>query len=915
MILPKSKKLILATVLLFVVFSLVSPQLSFAQTSPPPDTSTPSAVGTVVNAASIAMPGVAVPLAIYSYFTDDGPSLAQKLVWSLVATVTGLWLGLGALILNFGINDFLIGFGKTFGDTGIGVGVDTTWATVRDFVNLTFIFGLVYIGFKMILDNNDSNTKRWLAGLIMAALLVNFSLFITKTVIEVSNQFAIKIIENGFPVDLDENGNVVVDTSGSLMQRLGLVGILGNQQDVLEAVGGDKAWGFIFGTGILFIIAGFVFAAGGILLIIRFAILNFYMVMSPVLFLGFILPPLAGSINKYWEKFIAKCFFAPIYILLLYFSFRILDGMASPSAGGSGRFAPNGTAYRETLGISNTGSIQEASTSTLPFFILTCFFLIGSLVIAEKLGAEGAGKAVGIMKDVKNSAQKRVENSAKWTGKQAAIMTTAIPRQQARRATAFLGNEMKYKIKKLQDGKQDTLVRRLARSNFSTDYALGAAAAMEHVQYGTGRDQETSDFLLRATKLESGRRQSATAGQSAMERMKQVRNHNRYLDENGNDISDTLSEEEKQVYENDRQKEIDAADALAKDITYAEFKKMSHQHRKLLAPFVKPSVLEAHLNDSDVDKVERDDVEAHVRKNIEERIFHTATGADGKQIQIANTDEMKRLTANQLDILGQDFINEYIDVLTDSQVQNIGKAGIYSETGFRDLQEKRKNKLRKDMEKLEELADRYNIDPTMVVDPETGEEKATYPQLLSMVENMANQEEAEFIRAAMPLLKTKYKKGKKGWYLNTKAEETKKLPKQTHSDVFKQPGWERYADKNWLAANIQADRDFSGMDYGDRLKFIKNVEGAANNRGGSYTPHQVKQAKELKEMLDDPRTRKNFLGREDGAYDAKDEKRAASKQAAAGNDTEHNYDLKPGETVSEGGLIIPPSTGNGPRES
>lgn len=331
-------------------------------------------------------------------FADTG--WFQALVYSMVVTVTGWLLGLGGMILNYGINDFLLGFGNTFGETGIGVAVNSTWTIIRDFVNMTFIFGLVYIGFKMILNSGDSQSKRWLANLVIAALLINFSLFITKGVIEVSNQFAAQILTSGFETDSDGK----VDIASTLMSSLGISSIYNQSIEAAGVEGGSgligidgNAWGYIFGTGFLFVISAFVFAAGGVLLIFRFAILNMYMILSPVLFLGWILPPLSGTLDKYWKEFLKKCFFAPIYILLLYFSFKVLDGMQQ-----SNIYNWENMKWDRTT--SGSGELIVSGTqSTIPFFILTCFFLIASLVVANKMGAEGAGKAMSMGKRVSNA--------------------------------------------------------------------------------------------------------------------------------------------------------------------------------------------------------------------------------------------------------------------------------------------------------------------------------------------------------------------------------------------------------------------------------------------------------------------------------------------------------------------------------
>jgi hypothetical protein len=92
--------------------------------------------------------------------------------------------------LNFAVNEFIIDFGGNVTGTGIGAAIDTLWSVVRDFFNIIFIFAIIYLGFKMILGSDDSGTKRALVYLIIAALLVNFSLFISKFIVDFSNILA-----------------------------------------------------------------------------------------------------------------------------------------------------------------------------------------------------------------------------------------------------------------------------------------------------------------------------------------------------------------------------------------------------------------------------------------------------------------------------------------------------------------------------------------------------------------------------------------------------------------------------------------------------------------------------------------------------------------------------------------------------
>lgn len=65
------------------------------------------------------------------------------------------------------------------------------WRIVRDFSNIFFILVLLYISIKMILGLGGAGVKKTVASVIVAALLINFSMFMTKVVIDASNILAL----------------------------------------------------------------------------------------------------------------------------------------------------------------------------------------------------------------------------------------------------------------------------------------------------------------------------------------------------------------------------------------------------------------------------------------------------------------------------------------------------------------------------------------------------------------------------------------------------------------------------------------------------------------------------------------------------------------------------------------------------
>lgn len=345
-------------------------------------------------------------------------AVGEDLVYGLVTSVFGMFVRLAAILLNFAINSFVIDFGGVYANSGVGYAVDTTWIIIRDFVNMFFIFGFVYIGFKMILNSNDSNTRRWLVNLLLAALLVNFSLFVTKFVVDFSNQLAAQIVVGGMSsegYEVNANNVVQVDLGQSFLDRMGITSVWSNRPE-------NAQWGYIFGTAILFMITAFVFAAGGILLIIRFAVLNLFLVLSPVMFLSWILPGLKDTMNRYWSMFLGRAFFAPIYLLFIYFSLQIISGLqVAVNSGPAQNLAnPNWASTFQAVGDSGISDVNSSTAGTLPFFVLICIFMILSLVVAQKMGADGGSRAVALGKNLGNKVQRGVTNTARNGGRFAA---------------------------------------------------------------------------------------------------------------------------------------------------------------------------------------------------------------------------------------------------------------------------------------------------------------------------------------------------------------------------------------------------------------------------------------------------------------------------------------------------------------
>lgn len=202
--------------------------------------------------------------------------------------------------------------------------VEKGWAVVRDIANLFFIIALIYVAIKTILDMGHSNSKKMVATIIVIALVINFSLFVTKVVIDGSNILAKIFYNNITPVD--KNGQpLTAENGGEKSITVGMVDKFNPQTLVAEDIydGDNGVSVFIFTTFILICItlyATYVFFAVGLLFVARVITLWMSMIFSPIAFASYTVPfeiPGFGH-RKWWSDLFENAMLAPLFIFFLY---------------------------------------------------------------------------------------------------------------------------------------------------------------------------------------------------------------------------------------------------------------------------------------------------------------------------------------------------------------------------------------------------------------------------------------------------------------------------------------------------------------------------------------------------------------------------------------------------------------------
>ncbi len=328
----------------------------------------------------VVLSGVAAPTALAA----DAGSAVGNFIGNIILTVGASAAKMGGLALDFSVDTLVVGMGDLVNGEQLKGAVNSMWTVIRDICNLAFIFAFIYVGIRTILDADNAGTKRLLAQIIIAALLINFSLLFTKIIIDFSNLTAIAVKEAMMP----NSGTF----STNFVQQLGLSGIYGKiDANILENMTkGGGLWYSLLGT-LFLLFTAFVFVAGAVLLVVRFVALIFIMIFSPILFAATIFPQTSQYASKLWSTLFSYSFFAPAYFLLLLISMRVIEAV-KPINGG----------YQLADAIPSGDVTMSGSVIV---FIIATIFMLQSLLLAQKLGVAGGNMAVSVGNKIRGGMQ------------------------------------------------------------------------------------------------------------------------------------------------------------------------------------------------------------------------------------------------------------------------------------------------------------------------------------------------------------------------------------------------------------------------------------------------------------------------------------------------------------------------------
>jgi hypothetical protein len=373
----------------------------------------------------------------------------------IVLPIMSLLVYASGMLLNLSIDMSVV----NMADSVKSAGINEIWAVIRDVANMGFIFMLIYTSIMTIFGKGDY--QKVIRNTIIAALLINFSLFLTKAVIDASNLVALFFYNAISPGGI----STIKGISSSFMDVLGI----SNLYKGVDAFEGSKLVIIGVGGAVIYLITAFSFLAVAALFIIRFVILMLLMVLSPLMFIGSIIPYLKDKADMWWDALVSQSLFGPIYFMLTWVTLKIAQAMFTV---GSGDLSSTGKSAGSSIGAALVGMGKDGkyvadpdAMGVLLKFIIVIAFMITSLLAAKKMAEKVGG---GITK-----------TALGWAGG----ATLGLAGRAGRGTIGRLGSNV---------AESRTLMDRAAKGGFS--------GKMARLQLAAGKKAATSSFDARAIK-------------------------------------------------------------------------------------------------------------------------------------------------------------------------------------------------------------------------------------------------------------------------------------------------------------------------------------------------------------------------------------------------------------------------------
>lgn len=355
-------------------------------------------LGVLTMAMALLMSGIFVSKTV----AVEAPPAAATIASAGISGYLILELGTKILIFTAGLVDFAVRFGNDILNLPA---VTSGWEIILSLTNLGFVLGIIVIAFATILRMESYGMKQILWKLVVAALLVNFSLVIAGSFVSISNTVG-NVFHDAALGDGGENlSNALANAMnpqkpGEVKSTIDMI-----KQYAMGFVPFSEANINYFANIIFIIVFTFLtilaFITLFIMLFIRAIILAFLFILSPLVWLLWIFPATSQYWKQWWQQFIRWNFFAPAVYFFIYLAVMTAAGIQDKTLTSIEKASQTGSAAAV---FNEGGYMSDIFTHAVNLFVVLGL-LYGGIYVANKFGiaggsigvklAQGAGKGVG----------------------------------------------------------------------------------------------------------------------------------------------------------------------------------------------------------------------------------------------------------------------------------------------------------------------------------------------------------------------------------------------------------------------------------------------------------------------------------------------------------------------------------------
>lgn len=326
------------------------------------------------------------------------------------------------------------------------------WTVVRDIANLSFIFILIYIAYTIIMRAETAGTMRTLAMVVAMALLINFSFFLTRVVIDAGNILSVQFY-NAIPIAPSTESPLlstpntpttyVKDLTAGIMDAVKVQGILSDSSFSAwkndPAGGNSQTNGFwsnlgtlslIFvSIGIFVSILGFIFLIVGVRFLVRVVILWLTIIASPLAFAAQAVPN--KDVKKWYKMWQENLFQSSFYPAIFLFLFFIMTILLHALAGNKGMVpdlfaaANKLTSSNGQLGQGAVGGVISVIVNITVRMGLVTVLLVFAMKASDAVSSVGSGIANSVVSWAGGAASNVTSRAARmgmgttaWAGRQ-----------------------------------------------------------------------------------------------------------------------------------------------------------------------------------------------------------------------------------------------------------------------------------------------------------------------------------------------------------------------------------------------------------------------------------------------------------------------------------------------------------------